>query len=90
MKRDFALRIDSLLNGVRGSLDSISSYMKNNIRYGNISEDEGKRYILVIGQTMAKTIEISEDLYRAFPDTLPDELKSRPSRKRTRERSPRS
>lgn len=90
MKRDFALRIDSLLNGVRGSLDSISSYMKNNIRYGNISEDEGKRYILVIGQTMAKTIEISEDLYRAFPDTLPDELKSRPSRKRTRERSRRS
>ena len=32
MKRDFALRVDCLLTGVRASLDSIASYLKSMCR----------------------------------------------------------
>ena len=77
MKRDFALRIDSLLTGVRASLDSIASYMKNNVAKGAISEDEFKKFAQLIGRSMAETIKISNELHRLFPDITPDELKKR-------------
>ncbi len=76
MKRDFALRVDSLLSGVRASLDSIASYMKNNIESGSISEDEFKEFVGLIGSSMGETIKISNKLYALFPDVMPDELKS--------------
>ncbi len=52
MKRDFALRIDSLLAGVRASLDSISDLMRHHIAQGNISEEEFKKYVQFIGGSM--------------------------------------
>lgn len=76
MKRDFALRVDCLLTGVRASLDSIASYMKNNVSRGNLTDEEFKMYALVIGRCMAETITISNGLHGLFPDIVPDELKS--------------
>jgi hypothetical protein len=76
LKRDFALRIDTLLSSVRASLDSISGYMKHHISCGDLSDDEFKRYVQHIGKSMVETIKISNDLYAAFPDIVPDELKS--------------
>jgi hypothetical protein len=78
MKRDFALRIDSLLAGVRASLSSISDYMSNNVARGNISAEERHKYLGLIGQCLVDTINFSNDLYRMFPDIVPDELKSDP------------
>jgi hypothetical protein len=76
MKRDFALRIDSLLTGVRSSLGSITECMRQHIECGDLSEDEFKKYVEHIGKSMAETIKISNALYAKFPDIVPDELKS--------------
>ena len=76
MNRDFALRIDSLLSGVRGSLDSIANYMKNHISSGDLTEEEFKRGVELIAKSMAETIGLSRSLYVEFPDIEPDELKS--------------
>jgi hypothetical protein len=78
MTRDFAIRIDSLLAGVRGSLDSINSYMKNNIARNNISQEEYEEFVALIGRAMTETIKISWSLCDRFPDIVPDELKSDP------------
>ena len=79
MKRDFALRIDCLLTGVRSSLDSIASFMKNNVPKDNLTDEEFKRYARGIGKCIAETIAMSNDLYALFPDIVPDELKSKES-----------
>jgi len=76
MKRDFALRIDSLLSGVRASLDSIADYTKNHISSGDLTEEEYKRYVQLIGKSMGETIKMSRALYAELPDIEPDELKS--------------
>jgi hypothetical protein len=81
MKRDFALRIDCLLTGVRASLDSLASYMKNSVDKGTISEEEFKKLVKFIGTSMGETIKMSNELYHLFPDIIPDELKSDPSPK---------
>jgi hypothetical protein len=78
MKRDFALRIDSLLGGVRSSLDAIVEYMRHHIPSGDLSDEEFKKYVHFIGKSMYGTIEFSNELYRLFPDIMPDELKSEP------------
>ena len=78
MKRDFALRIDSLLGGVRSSLDAVVEYMRHHIQNGDISDEEFKKYVHFIGKGMHGTIEFSNDLYRLFPDIMPDELKREP------------
>jgi hypothetical protein len=78
MKRDFALRIDSLLGGVRSSLDAVVEYMRHHISSGDISDEEFKKYVNFIGKSMHGTIEPSNDLYRLFPDIMPDEFKSEP------------
>jgi hypothetical protein len=78
MKRDFALRIDSLLGGVRSSLGDIAEYMRHHIPNGDISDEEFKKYVHFIGKSMYGTIEFSNDLYRLFPDITPDELKGEP------------
>jgi hypothetical protein len=80
MKRDFALRIDSLLGGVRSSLDAIVEYMRHHISSGDLSDEEFKRYVHFVGKSLAGTIEFSNELYRMFPDITPDELKSKPSK----------
>ena len=81
MKRDFALRIDSLLGGVRSSLEAIVEYMRHHIARGDLTEEEFKKYIQFIGKTLYTTIEFSEELYRLHPDIMPDELKSEPPKK---------
>jgi hypothetical protein len=75
MTRDFALRIDSLLAGVRASLDSVNSYMKNNISRNHISQQEYHELVTMLGKGMGETIKISQWLYTQFPDIVPDELK---------------
>ncbi len=75
MKRDFALRIDSLLGGVRLNLDAIVEYMRRHVPMGDLSEEEFKKYVHFIGMSMYGTIEFSTELYRLFPDITPDELK---------------
>ena len=78
MKRDFALRIDSLLGGVRSSLDAIVEYMRHHILNGDISDEEFKKYLNFIGKSLVGTIEFSNELYRLFPDITPDEVKGEP------------
>ena len=78
MKRDFALRIDSLLVGVRSSLNVLVEYMRDHIPNGDVSDEEFKKYVHFIGKSMYGTIEFSNDLYRRFPDITPDELKGEP------------
>ena len=76
MKRDFALRVDCLLMGVRASLDSIADYMNNNVPRGNLTDEEFQRYAVAVGRCMAETIKISNELHSLFPDIVPDDLKS--------------
>ncbi len=71
MKRDVALRIDAMLIGVRGNLDMILRYMKN-----NLSDQEYHESKLNIAKSMAETIFISNRLHELFPDIVPDELRS--------------
>ena len=75
MKRDFAQRLDSLLFGVRASLENIITHMKNNIQRENISEDEFKIYLKYISKSMTETILMSNDLHAKFPDIIPDEVR---------------
>ncbi|HEV3111335.1 MAG TPA: hypothetical protein VGY99_12655 [Candidatus Binataceae bacterium] len=76
MKRDFALRIDSLLAGVRSSLDAIVEYMRHHVPVGDLSDEEFKKYVQFIGRSMGETVKISDRLYKEFPDIVPRELKS--------------
>ena len=79
MKRDFALRIDSLLGGVRSSLDAMVEYdfgiMCRPAIYRTI---EFKRHLNLIAKSMVGPIDFSNELYRLFPDITPDELKGEP------------
>ena len=84
MKRDFALRIDSLLGGVRSSLDAIVEYMRHHIPPGDLSDEEFKKYLDYIGESLIGTIHFSEELYRQFPDIIPNELKGLRVSKRRR------
>ncbi len=78
MKRDFALRIDSLLGGGRSRLDAVVEFMRHHMQHGDISDEEFKKYVHFIGKSLVGTIEFSNDLYRLFPDITPDELKGEP------------
>ena len=69
MDRDVALRIDGMLMGVRGNLDGIAHYMKN-----NLSERDYSEFVQSIGRAMAELIDISEALHSRFPDIVPKEL----------------
>src|SRR5579872_7224140 len=67
--RDVFLRIDGMLMGVRGNLDGVAHYMKNNLSQGDYSE-----FIRPIGRAMAELIDLSESLHARFPDIVPKEL----------------
>ena len=68
MDRDVALRIDGILMSIRGNLDALAQYVKN-----NCTDAEFKRIVRQIGATMAETIENSIALYHKHPDILPCE-----------------
>lgn len=70
MERDVALRIDGMLIAIRGNLDGVAHYVKN-----NCTEAEFKRIVRQIGAAMAETIEISNALYQEHPDIMPSELR---------------
>jgi len=70
MQRDVAIRLDGMLLGVLGHLDSIAHYMKN-----NLSEDEYKSSIKAIGNAMGEAVGISTSLHALFPDIVPKELR---------------
>jgi hypothetical protein len=76
MKRDVALRIDSLLIGIRESLGYVATYMET-----NLSAEEYKKYVPFIGESMGGTVKLSRRLYDEFADIVPDELKSDPKPK---------
>jgi hypothetical protein len=68
--RDIAVRIDGMLMGIRGTLDSVAYYVKN-----NCTEKEFKQIVRLIGSSMGGTIEMSESLYKEHPDIVPRELR---------------
>ena len=70
MDKDVAIRIDGMLIGVRGNLDGIAHYMKN-----NLSPQEYDSLIGYIGGSMGELIDISTSLHKQFPDIIPKELK---------------
>ena len=70
MNRDVAIRLDGMLMGVRGNLDGIAHYMKN-----NVSSDEYSNLIIRIGESMAALGDLSNSLYSDFPDIVPKELR---------------
>ena len=74
MKRDFALRIDCCLTGIRSSLGVLVEYMRDHKLRGDLTDEEFKKYVQFIGKTMVETIKMSNDLYDLFPDITPDEL----------------
>jgi hypothetical protein len=69
MDRDIAIRLDGMLIGVRGNLDGIAHYMKN-----NLSSEEFSTQVRSIGKSMGALIEISSFLHSKFPDITPKEL----------------
>ena len=78
MKRDFALRIDSLLGGVRSSLDAVVEYTRHHVQSDDLSDEEFQKVLPFRRKELDRTIEFSNDLYREHPDITPDELKSDP------------
>lgn len=70
MTKNAAIRLDAMLMHVRASMDMIAWYMKN-----NLSPEEYERYIYSIGTSAAELIDISNALYKEFPDIIPEELK---------------
>ncbi|MGO9773129.1 MAG: hypothetical protein ACLPSW_27000 [Roseiarcus sp.] len=70
MDRDVAIRLDGMLIGVRGNLDGIAHYMKN-----NLPSTEYDALIGHIGGSMGELIDISTSLHKQFPDIIPRELK---------------
>jgi hypothetical protein len=70
MDRDVALRIDGILMSIRGNLDALTPYVKN-----NCTDAEFKRIVRQIGATMAETIDISNALHQEHPDIVPRELR---------------
>jgi hypothetical protein len=69
MDRDVAIRLDGMLIGVRGNLDGIAHYMKN-----NLSSEEFAKQVRLIGESMGALVEISCFLHSRFPDITPKEL----------------
>ena len=76
MKRDFALRLSSRLDGIRSSLGSAIDLMQFHVPVGNITEEECLRYLHQLADAMLETIRISEELFEMFPDIKPEELTS--------------
>ena len=74
MDRDVAVRIDGMLMGVRGNLDGIAFYMKN-----NLSEEEYKKLVGSIGRSMAELVAISTELHTSFNDIVPEEMRPPPN-----------
>jgi hypothetical protein len=70
MDRNAAIRVDGMLIGVRGALDGVAHYMKN-----NFSSQEYDTLVVHIGGAMAELIDISTSLHKQFPDIVPRELK---------------
>lgn len=70
MDRDLAIRIDGLTMSIRGSLDGLARYMKD-----NLSEEKYASLIQFVGQSMAETVYLSRALYSDFPDIVPKELR---------------
>jgi len=67
--RDFAIRLEGFLLGARAHLDCITFFMK-----GNLPPDDFKRHAVRVGEAMDALIEISNELYLLYPDTVPKEL----------------
>jgi hypothetical protein len=70
MERDVAIRIDGMLSGVRGNLDGIAYYMKN-----NLPEEEYSKQVVAIGRSMSALFDLAMSLYSSFPDIVPKELR---------------
>ena len=73
MERDVAIRIDGMLSGVVASMNGIAHDMKN-----NLSEEEYKSLIGMVGATMGEAVEFSSLLHKMFPDIVPKELDPSP------------
>ncbi|HXT05825.1 MAG TPA: hypothetical protein VN715_02670 [Roseiarcus sp.] len=70
MDRDTAIRIDGMLINSIGTLDGIAHYLKN-----NLSDDEYKKYIYIVGNAMGNLSDFSAMLHKLFDDITPKELR---------------
>lgn len=75
MERNLAIRFDGMLMNAIGAIDGIAYYMKN-----NLSDEDYKKYLYLIGQSMGTLTDISIGLHTTYPDITPKEL--RPTDKR--------
>ena len=75
MTRDMALRVDMLLTGVRASLDSIASYMKNHVSREDLTQEELTKYSFQSERAWAPQSS-SQECFMSCPQTSsPTELK---------------
>ena len=73
MKRDFALRIDCHLTGVRSALNVLVEHMHDHKLRGDLSPGIDE-VCPVHWQEYGRNNPDLNDLYRQFPDIVPDEL----------------
>ena len=69
MERDVAIRIDGMLRGALAYMDGIAHFMGN-----NLSDEEYRSLIGMVGATMGEVVEFSSLLHKMFPDIIPREL----------------
>lgn len=70
MERNLAIRFDGMLMNAIGAIDGIAYYMKN-----NLSDEDYKKYIYLIGQSMGGLTDISICLHTIYPDITLKELR---------------
>jgi hypothetical protein len=70
MDKNAAIRVDGMLIGVRGALDGVAHYMKN-----NFNPQEYDALVIHVGGAMAELIDISTSLHKQFPEIVPRELR---------------
>ena len=49
-------------------------HMRDHKLRGDLSDEEFKKYVHLIGRSMGETVKMSDHLYRRFPNVKPDEL----------------
>lgn len=70
MERDTGLRLDGIVSGVRSQLDWLAHAAKV-----GLSDEEYHEVAEQIGIAMGALYEVSDRIYRQFPDVVPRELR---------------
>jgi hypothetical protein len=78
MKRDFALRIDTLLSGVRASLESVIYYTKNHLSRGDLTERRVEKTNIVDRQKYGRNVQTVERTVRRISRYHARRIEKRP------------